>query len=70
MLIQIILLVDLCVKPSTHQWCGIDKGGRRLGLSKELGCCAGNLHSGSIQRKMFCPEHAGKRFLKACDILQ
>lgn len=52
------------------QWCGIAKGGSWLELSEELVCCAGNLYSGNIQCKMFCPEQIGKWFLKACDILQ
>lgn len=44
----------------TSQWCEIPKGGSQLGLSEEFACCAGNLHSGNIHCKIFCPEHIGK----------
>lgn len=69
-LIWIFYLWVFCDKPSTQQRCCIDKSGSWLGLGVEMGCCAGNLCSGSIQHEIFCPEHIGKWFLKACDILQ
>lgn len=68
--LNFFFLWGLCGKPSTHQWCGLDKGGSRLGLSEELECCAGNLYSGNIQPETFCPECIGKQCLKTCDILQ